>query len=152
MRRSLVISLMLALAFLGLADSFYLAESAATDTPLICGPGMLDGCNAVAQSPYSRLFGIPLGVYGVVFYVLVLIAVSALMSFKERRIERVLFLLTGGGALASIIFIGIQVFLIQALCVYCLASALVSFALFGIAWRFFRNASTVPTSVVVPAP
>lgn len=131
--RAVLIAL-LVLAFLGIADSWYLAESAATDTPLICGPGMLEGCNAVAQSPYSKLFGIPLGVYGVLYYSLVFVVAAAAITGWLRRPSLPLFALTAFGAIASLIFVFIQVFLIKALCVYCLLSAGISFAMLVAAW------------------
>jgi uncharacterized membrane protein len=132
--RAVLIAL-LVLAFLGIADSWYLAESAATDTPLICGPGMLEGCNAVAQSPYSKLFGIPLGVYGVLFYGLLFVAAAATFTGQLKHGAKFLLALTAFGALASLVFVFVQVFLIKALCIYCLASAGISFATLLAAWR-----------------
>lgn len=149
MKTSTILSLIIALAFLGLADSWYLAESAATDTPLICGPGMLEGCNAVAQSPYSKLFGIPLGVYGVVFYALALVAAAAILFLRARVLPFYLFVVTAVGALASVAFLMIQFFLIKALCVYCLASALISFALVGFAYLLWKRERLVPAPVPV---
>lgn len=125
----------IALAIIGLADSWYLAETAMTDTPLTCDIAGLTGCNTVAQSPYSQLFGIPLGVYGVLFYALLFLLVLAIIKWPRAQLERYLFLLTLAGALASVVFIFIQVFLIQALCVYCLVSALITFISFGMTWK-----------------
>lgn len=140
--RAVLIAL-LVLAFLGIADSWYLAESAATDTPLICGPGLLEGCNAVAQSPYSKLFGIPLGVYGVLYYGLLFVAAAAMLTGQLKHGAKFLFALTLLGALASLVFVFIQVFLIKALCVYCLASAGISFATLWTARRLVHKPHAV---------
>jgi len=151
MKTTTVLALLIALSLIGVADSWYLAESAATDTPLICGPGMLEGCNAVAQSPYSKLFGIPLGVYGVLFYSLVLIVSAAMLFFKQQALSFYLLIITFVGGVASVVFLFIQFFLIQALCIYCLISAGVSFALFGLSYVLFSrrsvSASSDPVSV-----
>lgn len=146
MKTTTVLALLIVLSLIGVADSWYLAESAATDTPLICGPGMLEGCNAVAQSPYSKLFGIPLGVYGVVFYSLVLIMSAAALFFTQRALHSYLLIVTLLGALASLVFLYIQFFLIEALCIYCLISAGVSFALFGLSYVLFSRRSVSASS------
>jgi uncharacterized membrane protein len=139
MARATLLSVILALSLIGLADSWYLAESAVTDTPLVCGPGTLEGCNAVAQSPYSKLFGIPLGVYGIIFYGLIMMLSLVARTVTTRTVGKALLLVSGAGALASVAFLYIQFFLIKALCIYCLVSALVSFIIFGLAVYFFRR-------------
>lgn len=149
MKTTTILAFVIALSLLGLADSWYLAESAATDTPLVCGPGMLEGCNAVAQSEYSQLFGIPLGVYGVLFYALTLVLASAILFLKVRGMQVYLLGLTGAGALSSVAFLFIQFFLIKAFCVYCVLSAVISFVLVGLAFLIFKRAH-VPASAPVP--
>lgn len=139
MARSTLLTLILVLSLVGLADSWYLAESAVTDTPLVCGPGVLEGCNAVAQSPYSKLFGIPLGLYGVVFYGLILVLSVVALKTSSHSVSRGLLLVSGVGALASVAFLYIQFFLIKALCMYCLLSAVISFVLCALAFYFFKR-------------
>lgn len=143
MKTTTILAGIIALALLGLADSWYLTESAMTDTPLICGPGMLEGCNAVAQSPYSKLLGIPLAMYGVLFYALTLMIALAITFFSRRSLPRYLLIITGGGALASVYFLFVQFFLIKALCVYCLLSAVISFALIALSWVVYKRTETL---------
>lgn len=150
MGRKTLLAVILTLALLGLADSWYLAESAATDTPLVCGPGMLEGCNAVAQSPYSKLFGIPLGVYGVLFYGLIFAFSLTALMYKSRMVPLYLFIVSGAGALASLAFLYIQFFLIQALCIYCLMSALISFILVALAYLFFKRLKELSPPASLP--
>ena len=59
------------LAILGLADALYLLSKSLMGDPLSCL--ILDGCNIVAASEYSRIFGIPLSAFGVAFYLATLI-------------------------------------------------------------------------------
>lgn len=127
MSRTALIVVLFILALLGTADSVYLAQSAMSDTPLVCDIDGLDDCNVVAQSPYSKLLGIPLGAYGVVFYVVSIVALLAIVFAPRRLWYRVLVGVSVLGALMSIVFLGIQLFLIQAICVYCIASAIITF-------------------------
>lgn len=151
MRRAAV-WLILLLAFAGIADAAYLAESETTGTPLVCNIQGLSGCNIVAQSAYSRLFGFPIADYGVLFYA-VLFALAALETVLAavilRRVIQALALL---GVLASVIFVFIQIGLIRAICVYCMASAAISFFIFACALplerRRLRKQGTLP--VVLP--
>jgi uncharacterized membrane protein len=132
MKRQTLISFIVALALLGLLDALYLAHTAMSGGSLACDVNGLDGCNTVAQSPYSYLFGLPLGVYGAVFYaIFIALALFALMR-ASRLLDRLLALLALVGVVASVKFLYIQLVLIQAVCIYCLASAAVA-GLLGIA-------------------
>lgn len=122
--------LILIFAFFGIADSAYLAEHEANGTPLICNIQSLSGCNVVAESEYSRLFGIPLAEYGVVFYsIIFIIAAIELIAFN-RLLRRVLQGMSLIGVLASLYFTFIQTFVIEAFCIYCLASAITALLIF----------------------
>lgn len=126
MHRTLLLALLFALSFLGIADSWYLYQSAVTDTALSCDIGAgLDGCNTVAQSPYSYLFGIPLALYGVGFFAFVCALAAALTLFPARFLYRALLALSVFGTGASAVFLYIQFVLIKALCIYCIASAVI---------------------------
>ena len=126
MNRSALTASLLILSFIGLADAWYLTDTAFTGASLSCSITGLDGCNIVAQSPYSHLFGLPLALYGVIFYG-VLFALAALISvWPLRPGYRALRILGILGILASILFLLIQFVFIKALCVYCLLSGIVS--------------------------
>ena len=127
MHKNFLIFGLLLLSLLGIADSTYLSYKAFTGGALSCTIKGLEGCNVVAQSAYSHLFGIPLGVYGVVFYAAVFILALLVLIVPIRFAHDALAGLGILGLIASIFFIGIQIFLIKALCVYCLGSAAISF-------------------------
>ncbi|HYD93301.1 MAG TPA: vitamin K epoxide reductase family protein [Candidatus Paceibacterota bacterium] len=129
MTRQIILAILIVLALIGLGDTIYLSLSAASDAPLVCDIGAgLDGCNIVAQSPYSRVFGIPLAAIGVVFYALLLVVSAVLTRLQHPLLERGLRWLTIVGSILSVGFLYIQFALIQALCIYCILSALLSFA------------------------
>lgn len=120
----------LILAFFGLANSAYLAKQEASGEPLICTIQNLSGCNIVTASEYSKLFGIPLAQYGILFYgVLFVLAALELVLF-DRLLRRVLQTIASIGVLFSLYFVFVQMFLIGAFCIYCLASAVIAFLIF----------------------
>ncbi len=132
MKRIGVLGVLL-LAFCGIANSAYLAKSEIAGTPLICDIQNLSGCNIVANSQYSQLFGIPLAEYGVLFYgVLFVLAALELVLF-DRFLRRVLQGVALFGVVASLYFTALQVFFIGAFCIYCLASSIIALLIFILA-------------------
>ncbi|HUY62427.1 MAG TPA: vitamin K epoxide reductase family protein [Candidatus Paceibacterota bacterium] len=132
MKRASVV-LILVLAFCGLADSAYLAQNETAGTPLLCNIQYLSGCNTVAASPYSRLFGIPLADYGVLFYSIIFALAALELFVYDRRLRRTLQGVAILGLVVSLYFTLIEVFAIQAYCIYCLASALIALIIFVLA-------------------
>ncbi len=59
--------LLLGLALVGLAVAYYDAYILYNGQQLWCPPS-IDGCNEVASSPYARIFNLPVGYFGVVYY------------------------------------------------------------------------------------
>lgn len=131
MNRATLLTAVLILAFFGIADTWYLTQAALTDTPLICGINTPDGCNIVAQSEYSQLFGIPLALYGLVFYAATFVLVAAAMIVRNRLLIRGLLALGFLGLVSSLYFLYLQIFRIEALCIYCIASFVISALICG---------------------
>lgn len=145
MRRSTALALTLIFTILGIADSWYLAQHEITGAALSCGIGStLSGCNIVAQSPYSHLFGIPLGVYGLVFYGLVFLFTLAMYAGHKRRLSQLLFAISVVGTLLSFYFAGIQIFVIKAICVYCFGSFFLSIGIFMTTLILVRHKPAAP--------
>ncbi|HQT82546.1 MAG TPA: vitamin K epoxide reductase family protein [Candidatus Paceibacterota bacterium] len=116
----------LALAFCGLADSVYLMQHELSGTPLLCNIQNLSGCNVVATSQYSHLFGVPLAGYGVAFYSILFILAALELVLFDRFLRRALQAVAVVGMLSSLYFVFVQVFFIHAFCIYCTASALIT--------------------------
>lgn len=119
-------------AFLGFADAAYLTADHYFALPVPCG--LTGGCEAVLTSPYSMIGPIPLAALGAAYYLLALfLAVYIYTSERPeaaRRAVLTVFALSGIGVLASAYYMYVQVFVIEALCVYCLGSALTSTLIF----------------------
>lgn len=117
----ILIYVFLMLAVFGLLDSLYLAISYFTDSPLSCET--ISGCNEVANSPYSKIAGVPISTMGVLYYALA-VAGAFLYLVKRRTVYATLLaLLTMIGFAASAYFVYMQIALIEAICIYCMVSA-----------------------------
>jgi uncharacterized membrane protein len=145
MKRSTLLSLIVLLSMLGIADAAYLAETALTNGTLLCNIDIIDGCNTVAKSPYAHLMGVPLGVYGVVFFALFFV-LGFLAKKPKPLYDKAILILGVLGLCASAAFLYIQFFLIKALCIYCLVSAAFCVLLFFAAVALYRGSPKGPIS------
>jgi uncharacterized membrane protein len=57
----------------------YVAQGKYTRQPLWCP--VIDGCNVVVNSPYSRVFGVPMSYFGFMYY-LYMFALAARLAFE----------------------------------------------------------------------
>ena len=124
------VAVILVLAFFGLADSAYITQHEVSGTPLVCNIQNLSGCNVVVASPYAYLFGIPLAEYGVLFYSILFVIAALELVIFDRLLRRVLQGISLVGVIASLYFTFIQMFVINAFCIYCLASAVIAILIF----------------------
>lgn len=122
--------LILFFAFFGLADSIYLTQHEWNGTPLLCDIQNLSGCNVVATSAYSRIFGIPLAEFGVLFYGIIFVLAALEIIIFDQLLRRTIQAISFIGLLASLYFTSVQIFLIGAFCIYCFASALTTLFIF----------------------
>jgi uncharacterized membrane protein len=130
--------LMLIFAFIGMAIASYDVIGIYNNWLLWCPPP-IDGCNTVAYSPDGRIFGVPIGVYGLIFY-LIMIVLAALLAFfrYSRRLRLVVLLYAVIGVLFSIYFFYLDLAFIRAFCIYCLISAILTVLLLVYAIAHFR--------------
>ncbi|HEV2178598.1 MAG TPA: thioredoxin domain-containing protein [Terriglobia bacterium] len=124
-----------ALSLLGLFDSLYLLwVYTSPSRPLVC---LGTGCDVVRATAYAHLAGHPLPVYGVALYAALAILVfaeSLTLSSQLARLERLaVVLLAGGGFLFSVYLTGLEAFVINAWCAWCVASAIIVTLMFVLA-------------------
>jgi len=125
-----------AAALVGFADSLYLAYASYTGSSLSCS--ILEGCDVVARSPYAFLFDIPLSYLGLIYYAYLLPLAVLLMYDPYSRGMCMGALLYGAVGLGfSLYFEFLQLFVIDAICIYCLISALMTLVIFGAVLRHF---------------
>jgi uncharacterized membrane protein/glutaredoxin len=133
--------LMAGLATLGAVVTAYLTISKLTGNSTVCPT---KGCDIVLSSPYATVFGQPLALFGFLAYVSMIgLAIAPLLvrapEQKELRTKLTAWtqpLLFIGGT-AMMVFSGYLMYLltaeIQAACLYCIGSALLSTGLFLLA-------------------
>ncbi len=115
------------LAVLGLGVAAYLAYVELTHVAAVCGP--VGECNAVQSSQYAQIAGIPVAVLGLINYagILVLWAVQRSGVGKWARPAALALLgLAIFGVLFSIYLTLLEIFVIHAVCMWCVTSALLT--------------------------
>ena len=123
-------------AFIGFLDSSYLTVNHYSGAELNCS--LTKGCGEVTTSEYSKIFGIPLALLGMLYYISVLITAFAYFDTKKKVLLKLLLPLTSAGILASAYFVYLQLFVIHAICQYCMLSAITSTLLFILAIISFK--------------
>lgn len=128
---------LITVSFLGFLDASYLTVAHYTGSRLNCS--IIKGCDVVTTSAYSEIFGIPVALLGIFYYLTVLILSLLYFDSRNRTILKFIFPLTCLGLLASAWFMYAQFFLIKALCQYCIVSATTSTGLFVLGFLTFRK-------------
>ncbi len=121
-------------------DSLYLSLKRDAG-PIPCH--ITKGCNDVLTSAYSELAGIPISWFGFLFYIAVFsCAIFAL--FGSIGLLRWLLWPVVAAFVISIGLVGIQAFVLNAYCEYCLGSAVIVTAIFVLV---IRSPKTVANTV-----
>jgi uncharacterized membrane protein len=123
---SIIISLFI-IAILGFADSSYLTIEHYRN---VIPPCTSSGCETVLTSSYSTFFGIPVALFGMLYYIVISIGLFAHLEGKHEPSLRIVLFLTTIGFVMSLWFVFVQAFLIGSYCLYCLCSATISTILF----------------------
>lgn len=122
----------LVLAALGLVDALYLSvEHYRGEVPPCTLTG---GCEKVTTSEYSVLFGVPVAYLGALYYISLLSVLFLFVDLKKKNLFHLATGIVSMGFLFSLYFTYLQFFVIEALCPYCLFSALVSSILVVLLW------------------
>ena len=111
------------LALVGFLDAIYLTVSHFTGH-IACS--LISGCQEVLTSQYSQILGIPLALLGALYYFFILINTLLYIDNQNKWSKLVILYLPIGGFIFSLYLIYLMFFVINALCQYCLLSALTS--------------------------
>lgn len=100
---------------------------------IVCGTG---GCETVQLSEWSRFMGIDVALIGVAGYVMMLAV--ALIGLQPANAERrwpadALLLLSGGALLFTAYLTYLELFVIHAICRWCVGSAVIVVLIFAVA-------------------
>lgn len=121
-------SIFLFLGLLGFGDAAFLYFEHLRGVLPTCS--IITGCGQVLLSRFATVGPLPIALLGTIYYALII--GGSLYYFDSKKIGalRVLSIYSIAGLLASIYFIFLQIFVIKALCMYCLLSALTSTLIF----------------------
>ncbi|MDE1970594.1 MAG: vitamin K epoxide reductase family protein [Patescibacteria group bacterium] len=140
--RNVLLTIGLVLSLIGFFDATYLTVTHYAGTELNCP--LFGGCETVTTSIYSMVGGIPVALWGAGYYLTVLVLLLAYWDSRYEVLWRIATRMTMLGFLAALWFVFLQLFVIHAVCFYCMISAGTSTLLFvwgvwawyeRIAWR-----------------
>ncbi|KKT41182.1 MAG: Vitamin K epoxide reductase [Candidatus Giovannonibacteria bacterium GW2011_GWA2_44_13b] len=127
-KAKILIIIFIAVAFIGFLDASFLTIEHYQNTALPCV--IFKGCEQVTTSAYSELFGLPLALYGAAYYLFMLLVSVFYFDTKNGFAFKILKYIPVVGFLASAYFVYLQLFVIHAICTYCVISAVTSTTLF----------------------
>lgn len=128
---------MLGVSILGFLDAAYLSLEHFLGRVPPCS--IVEGCEQVTTSVYSIIAGVPVALLGAVFYLTVLVLSIVYLDTKRNGPLTFAARLTIIGFVASLAFVYIQLFVIHAICIYCMFSALTSTTLFILGMMVLRK-------------
>jgi uncharacterized membrane protein len=115
-------------------------------------------CETVQTSKWAMFLGLPVAVWGVGYYVstLALSFASTLPRYEDSRgMSLALLILTGWGFVFSAWLTALELWVIHAICQWCVVSAILATIMFVIAlldWRATRGMSPAADDEAVPSP
>jgi uncharacterized membrane protein len=125
------------LAALGTLDASYLTWEHFAKQSVFCLSA--NSCDRVLASAYATIGALPVSAVGVLYYGLLLALAIYLLVSKDNRVATLLFYITAAGLAMSVLFVGLQIFVIHAICYYCMFSALTTLLLFTASFMSVRE-------------
>lgn len=121
---------------LGFLDAAFLTNQHYTRDPFVCP--LFGGCADVTSSVYSEVLGIPVALFGAIYYgVIFCLSLITFLSDNKKFLK-----LAAGlsifGFLASLVLVYLQVYVIQKICFYCMMSAVSSTLLFLCGYNYLK--------------
>lgn len=127
-------------AGIGVAVSAYLSWVEIAHAQVFCGGS--NQCETVANSPYAKIYGVPIAILGLGAYLVII----SFLTLENRRVfwfqnsPLIIFGMTLVGTLYSAYLTYLEFAVIHAVCPYCIVSAIAMTILFVISIvRLFRQ-------------
>jgi uncharacterized membrane protein len=111
------------LGFFGFLDSLYLTILHYKN---IIPPCSLHGCETVLSSHYSMVGPIPLALFGVLFYLTIILVCLLILIEGKKQLLQFFHFVVIVGFLFSVVLFFIQFLIIKSFCQYCLLSEIIS--------------------------
>jgi uncharacterized membrane protein len=129
-----ITSATLSLSVLAIGLTAYLTITHYTDpTALACPDTGIVNCTAVTTSSWSVIFGVPVALLGLLWAV----GITALNTpwawhARARWLDTARLALSGAGAVMVVYLVYVELFRVDAICLWCTAVHLTTIALFGV--------------------
>jgi uncharacterized membrane protein len=132
----------LGVAVLGLAVSTYLTiEHFSTAVTFACPESATINCQKVTTSKWSHVAGIPVAVLGLVFFAVLLVLFSP-PAWRVRALDSIRVGATAVGVVSALYLVWIELFRVDAICLWCTAVHICTLVLFGLALWGVNSRST----------
>ena len=132
-------------SFLGFIDTAYLtAEFFLGEAPKCV---LFSGCDLVTTSVYSKIGPVPVSLLGLLFYVTILVLLIAYFDRRRAMFLRLISALSVPAFLFTLWLVFLQLFVIKAICVYCMFSALTSSTIFIVSALALRELAKPPVAM-----
>jgi len=151
------LALLLVMSAFGLvaASTVLVTYYAMKTAPPFCTAGSVGGialnCNAVLGSRFSQFFGIPLEFFAAGYFV-VNVALVCLVAFGSERVFAGSLNILFGWRFLGLIFvpylIGVEVFILRAICIYCTIMHIAIVADFGVITYFLFYRKDFPSPML----
>jgi len=134
----------LILSVLGLADATYLTIAHYVSTvTLACPETKFVNCAKVTSSSYSMIHGVPVAVFGLIFFaVMIVLQLPVAWKSTNQRLRsfRVMFAIVGIMSVFYLVYV--ELFKLNAICLYCTGAHILTFCVFAI--------TLIGTSIIKP--
>ncbi len=128
-------------SFLGFLDASFLTVEHYREVVPPCT--ITHGCEQVTTSEYSKIAGIPVSLFGALYYLSIFLSIVLYLDIKKESLLKAASYFTVTGLLFSLWFTFLQAFIIKAWCQYCLLSAFTSTVLFVIGMVYLKERTGV---------
>ena len=124
---------LLFLSLIGFLDADYITTKHYLGVPITCS--IFEGCETVTNSQYATVGNIPMALFGAVYYLSILVLTILYLDTEKVWAIRLISRFSIVGFSASLWFIYLQLFVIKAICFYCVVSAITSTSIFIVGMR-----------------
>lgn len=126
------------LAAIGLSDAGYLTWHAYARSGEAIPCNLSGSCDIVLQSSFAEVWGIPISLFGAIYYFSILVLGLYWILEHEKAIHVIAAITTVGFAV-SLYLIYLQWYVIGAWCQYCIVSATLTTAMWIVSLLFLRQ-------------
>jgi uncharacterized membrane protein len=126
-------------ALLGVVNSIYLTWVKLTDSYATCGP--IGDCESVNSSRYAEFAGVPIALIGILGYLAIMAVVLIEPKFPsfQEGLRLAFFGFTLTGTIYSAYLTYVEIAILNAVCPYCVLSAILMLVLFVISIYWLRE-------------